>query len=167
MTLASAGGGFSFSFQLCCKSVIEAYRFHLHLSPPLISLWSAACLPSVSAPRHCWFLYDILSRILLLQCGSVLMYTAIKFKPQRGRAPSVPPPLFLIPLLSVAAEASLTQPFQSLSSCAALFSFDFPFFSPVSAFSSCSLSVSVSFPFYPLHVNKQSNGVAGSSCLWS
>lgn len=42
-------GGFSFSFQFCCKTVIEVYRFHLHLSPLLLSLWSTACLPSVCA----------------------------------------------------------------------------------------------------------------------
>lgn len=85
-------GGFSFSFQFGCKTVIEAYRFHLHLSPPLLSLWSAACLPGVCASWHCWFLYDILSGTLVLHCSSVLMYMAIKFKPKRGKAQSQPPP---------------------------------------------------------------------------
>lgn len=38
------------------------------------------------------FLYDILSGILLLHCSLVLMYMAIKSKPQRGRAQSELPP---------------------------------------------------------------------------
>lgn len=159
MTWASAGKALVFHYNTVAKTVISS----VSLSSPLIS---SVSLPFVAllvfpASWHCWFLSDILSGILVLHCSLPLMYIAIKFKPQRGKAQWKPPPL-----LSVAAAASLSHPLSITVFFPALTSFDSPFLCPYLSFF-CTRFLSVSFPFYSLHVNKQSNGVAGSSWLGS
>lgn len=123
------------------------------------------------------FLYDILSGILLLHCSLVLMYMAIKTKPQRGRAQSELPPsahssssLSCPPLLQPRSRTPFNHClffFPALSSFDSPFSFFFLlfFFFPRICLS-CAPAFRLSSSI-PLHLNKQSNGVAGSSWLGS
>lgn len=66
-----SGGTSSFLFECSCRKVIEAYRFHLHLSPLPLSLWSTTCLHSFCVPDTVGFPLIYIWKILLLLCKSL------------------------------------------------------------------------------------------------
>lgn len=139
LTQASAGEGLVFHFNPCCKTVIEAYSFHLHLSPLLLSLWSAACLPSVCASWHCWFLYDILSGILVLIVAHCWCTWQLNSNPKEVELSEELPLPAPLPPVRCCGSLTLAPPFNHCL-LSQLSSFDSPFFSPVSVLLLCVLS---------------------------